>query len=535
MKPSKKKLLEQQKMQKTFAKWIESLGSLLVLGVFIIQPLFVSDLNNVYANITASKLFCFVGILSVSVFLLLIVMILKAVYASDSIFIPSPEGFKGVLRAVRPYEWAVIAYWLVMLVSTLLSNNRYAALIGTSARNEGLLMMTAYLAAVLVAGRVYRPKSRHFGALSAVACLVSGYGILQYYDIDPLYFSPDAWNFGPRMVFISTMSNRNMLSTYLAIVFCIAAVLFAQGAKRSRWGYLAVGMITFYMLALGQTESGYLGLLVAFLFIFPFIAKNRIAAGGLLLYLSTCPLLIWVSLRMNIVIVNKGQGWSVPFWQPFDKYTLPLFFALLAAAMILLFVKKLPVIPQKFYRIGWCSLVVLMVVVVLVSVPRIAAVSDYATIEELNQILQGNLDDRFGSWRGFIWKRAVTLIPERPLFGYGPDNFAIAFNEVFHEESGLVTNQIYDKAHNEYIQQLVDNGIIGLIAFLAFFAVIIFSARKHAKNPPVLALIMAAVCFLGQAFFNFSTPFAHPVTWVLWGVLAGYPFLPENQNAKAVE
>ena len=521
MNPSKKRSSSMRNMQKKIVKWTECIGSMFVLWLFLVHPFFFTS-EQIYTNITVSKIYSFVAILSISMFMLIIVLISAEVTKASGPKIALRENIKSV----RPYEWAMLIYWLVMGVSTLLSDNRIEALKGAGYRNEGLLMMTAYLLAVLIAGRIYRPKQWHFAALGVAAAIVCTYGIMQYYGHDPLGFNPTEWNVGPGLVFISTMSNRNVLSTYLTIVFCICAVLFAQSKKLSAWVYMLVGMVTFYMLVLGQTESGYIGLIIAFLLMFPFVANSRLVAGRLLLYLSWCPLAIWVSLKLHA----KHPEWATSFWQPFEKYLIPAFSVILAVALLLIVIKKLPHIPTKGYRIGWYVLVAAMIMTVVVSVPKLAEISDYDTIEELNQVLQGNLEDKYGSWRGFIWKRAIKLVPERPLFGYGPDNFMIAFEEAFGEEAIAVTHQSYDKAHNEYLQQLVDNGIVGLLAFVAFFLVIIYGARKHMNTPLVTALVLAMVCFMGQAFFNFSTPFAHPISWALWGVLGGYPFAKIKGN-----
>ena len=520
MNPSKKHPALIAYMQLKFAKIKNYIGTVLVLGLFLVHPFFFTS-SEVYSNITFSKLCSFVAILSISVFSLIIVVLLFENKPNSG----TKASLGKKLRSVRPYEWAMLAYLLVMIVSTILSENRQIALIGASYRNEGLLMMTAYLLTALLAGRIYRSKQWHFAAMGIAALLVCVYGIMQYYGFDPLNFNPFRWNVGPNIIYISTMSNRNVISTYLTIVFCICAVLFAQTKKHSRWIYLFAGMVVFYMLILGQTESGYIGLFFAFLFAFPLVATSRERTGYLLLFLSWCPLSIWISLRLHTLYPE----WEPSFWLPFEKYLLPVFAFLLIAAAVFLFVKKLPGIPQKLYRITWYSLIVIMVFVIIISIPKLAEISDHPTIEEANQILQGNFDDRFGSWRGFIWKRAITLVPEKPLFGYGPDNFMAAFETKFGEEAIEVTNQSYDKAHSEYVQQLVDNGILGLLAFLSFFVLIILGARRHMDKPLVVALILALLCFLGQAFFNFSTPFVHPISWTLWGILAGFPFLEEKR------
>jgi putative inorganic carbon (HCO3(-)) transporter len=117
-----------------------------------------------------------------------------------------------------------------------------------------------------------------------------------------------------------------------------------------------------------------------------------------------------------------------------------------------------------------------------------------------------------------VWKQAIELWRARPVTGYGPDQFYSAYNARF----GAFTNEgrtaVYDKAHNEYFQVLVDSGILGFVAILALYALILREGVRRRRDPLQFAALFAVFCFMVQAFFNISTPFAHPIAWVLLGV-----------------
>jgi len=52
----------------------------------------------------------------------------------------------------------------------------------------------------------------------------------------------------------------------------------------------------------------------------------------------------------------------------------------------------------------------------------------------------------------------------------------------------------------------------------------------------VLALAAALLCHMAQAFFNFVSPFAHPVVWTLWGVLGATLYAnAQTERKKAHE
>ena len=131
-----------------------------------------------------------------------------------------------------------------------------------------------------------------------------------------------------------------------------------------------------------------------------------------------------------------------------------------------------------------------------------------------------------------VWKRALSMVPDRLLFGYGPDNFSQSFNAVHHEAIYAAQHQVYDKLHNEYLQVLFDDGLLGLLSLLGFYGALIFAARKKLDNPMVLGLTVALLCHMAQSFFNFVSPFAHPVAWTLWGILGALLYQNGQKSGK---
>lgn len=219
------------------------------------------------------------------------------------------------------------------------------------------------------------------------------------------------------------------------------------------------------------------------------------------------------------------------YWVFMRPYLLSAALALLAVAGVLCFV-KLPSLPAKVSRITWYVLLVVLLIVFISILPQLAAASGNPSFTQLTNILQGDMDDSFMSGRMMVWKRALSMVPDRLLFGYGPDNFSESFNAVHYEAVYAAQNQGFDKLHNEYLQVLFDNGLLGLLSLLGFYGALIFAARKKLNNPMVLGLAVALLCHMVQAFFNFVSPFAHPVAWTLWGVLGALLYESGQATAK---
>lgn len=50
---------------------------------------------------------------------------------------------------------------------------------------------------------------------------------------------------------------------------------------------------------------------------------------------------------------------------------------------------------------------------------------------EIHQILHGNFDDEFGTYRIFLWKRSLKLVKDYPILGTGPDTFTVRFMDKY--------------------------------------------------------------------------------------------------------
>lgn len=502
-------------------KWKEITATFLVLSLLVVQPLIIT--NQVYLNITITKLISFIAIVSLALVMLGFITIISAFMI--------PGYFKtkaGLLKTIRPYEYALGAYWLIMVISTILSPDKIVSLIGVSERSEGLLVMTLYFASALIIGRCYKPKDKHLFVFCVVACIISVYGIFQYYGLDFLHFNPP--NIpdiqGPELVLISTMSNRNVLSTYLCMALCVGVVMFIQNKDKLNMAYFGMSCAIFYMLILGQTEGGYVGIILSLVLLIPMIAKNMDSLRRMLFVMGI--FLLEISLSAFVHLKRWAVGSS---WAPFKYYFIILAAVLIAGSAILNLVKQNREFKAKIYYPAWYVTMAVILIAAVIAIPQLAQISQHKAIQGAAAILSGNLDDQLGSGRIFAWRRALPMVFEKPFFGYGPDGFKNAFNAVYREETLEVFGWVFDKAHNEYLQIAIDNGILGLLAILSFYGAVLVKAFKSKADFRILALIFALTGFLIQAFFNIFTPFAHPVAWALWGILAAYSYAPERDAA----
>lgn len=130
--------------------------------------------------------------------------------------------------------------------------------------------------------------------------------------------------------------------------------------------------------------------------------------------------------------------------------------------------------------------------------------------------------------RLYVWNAGVEAFRERPLLGWGPENFSAALQ--FHFDNRLYLHENlseiwFDRAHNVFVDTLAAVGILGAIALTALIACwtnVIFRAyrRKAVGEAEALLLLLLIPAHLLQM----QTAFDTVGTYALLGALLGYGF-----------
>lgn len=140
---------------------------------------------------------------------------------------------------------------------------------------------------------------------------------------------------------------------------------------------------------------------------------------------------------------------------------------------------------------------------------------------EATEIAKGNLDDSFGTSRMYIWKNTVKIIPQHLWHGVGVDSFHKAFDGKALTQKTKTKIIIYDKAHNEYLQILVTEGIFALISYLLLYGTVLFSGLRRCFKFKEVYLVLPVIGYLVQAFFNISVIEVAPIFFMALGLCCG--------------
>ena len=138
------------------------------------------------------------------------------------------------------------------------------------------------------------------------------------------------------------------------------------------------------------------------------------------------------------------------------------------------------------------------------------------TKDQSIEIAKGNVQDNFGTNRMFIWKETIKVVPDNLTYGVGVDNFYYAFGD----RPLSRKHRYFDKAHNEYLQILVCEGIYALVSYLIFIFIILIKGIKYSFKKETLFFVAPVIAYLVQAFFNISVIEVAPIFYICLGLLS---------------
>ncbi len=505
-----------------------------------------------YTAITKYKGTCFTWL-----FVITVVMLLFCIIISSATRVSKSKKLTREQLLQPPFiaDVAIIAYWVLMFISCLTAQDVNTAFFGLTPRNNGFFFQTMYVASYFIISRALMLKKNDAlifawgGAALGFCCLLHFFGI-DLYDIasvnGPSYAGP-FWT-TTKYRFLGPVGNVNLGSYILSAAAVISAGLYIckRAPKSDKYCLttLLCFVLSFYAELNINTDAGVVALAVAGLLIPPVLCRSMERLERIAQVYTVAFALI---LFNTWLVEHKLRGEE--FGSMGKLLVLATILgALFTAAVMLVNRKKLFELKKKTLTIVCISAVALVlaagiVLSVVITAPDPIAVGSAAgavrplealdmteksdtIVHELGQILRGNFDDSFGHNRLFTWKRTLRLVKLHPVFGIGPDNFKTFFASYFLDEAIKMfpsSNGGLDKAHNEFLDVLLDNGIVGLLAYLAFFGCLLWYAFRRVDEDrlaPVLGVAVAA--YMAHAFFGYQLPLQSPVMWMMIGLLGAY-------------
>lgn len=137
------------------------------------------------------------------------------------------------------------------------------------------------------------------------------------------------------------------------------------------------------------------------------------------------------------------------------------------------------------------------------------------TIDDFNKY-QSNTE------RILIWKSAWNMFKDHPILGVGLGQYTVNYQQKYILPQAKEPNLTH--AHNNFIQMLAENGIVGFGGFIIMFGYIIlknFIDWLKTKNVYALMITFSTICLLLQGFteYNVGNSAVIKMYWLILGLV----------------
>ncbi|MFA5778988.1 MAG: O-antigen ligase family protein [Elusimicrobiota bacterium] len=271
----------------------------------------------------------------------------------------------------------------------------------------------------------------------------------------------------------SSINTFILLISYIIFFYCIISVYNEQFKKYFYAGLISVSFI----LSLVIIIQTFLGITPKATMPNPNMAAGYITAG--------------MSLVLSLLILER------PKFKIMMLYCFLFLFFWIAIAMthsrgglFSLICGIAAVLYFKFKKRG-IIIFTIGLLVLFISIPK----------KTLTSIAKTDGGDSYALKRPAIWKTAIGIIKEKPVFGTGPGNFELLFYKYNFPVDNLISR--YSKntrfAHNEFLQIAAEGGLFTLFAFLFILAVVF---KNGIKSSPVSTVVLSSI--LGHSIVDFN-------------------------------
>ncbi len=120
----------------------------------------------------------------------------------------------------------------------------------------------------------------------------------------------------------------------------------------------------------------------------------------------------------------------------------------------------------------------LVMIAIFLSFKESSFVQNNPTLKRLADI---NLKEQTVRSRVMIWNMSLEGVKERPVLGWGQENFVYVFAAHYNPEM-FDQEQWFDRSHNVFFDWLIAAGVVGLAAYLALYGVLTYTVLRNKRE-----------------------------------------------------
>lgn len=417
-------------------------------------------------------------------------------------------------------SWALIAWFAAMFASSLpgISVSFWNSWWGDFARMDGMISRLHLLAFFVVLSQTIR-RERDWLALFAASLffglLMGLTGLLQ--DLDTLFLYPASND--PR--FHGATGNANFFATHMLLAFFTALWFLDRGDRKELyplcaglWLPLLVAVDAIMGVFLWRSLERY--------------GPEAVPAGKAGLQLAAMAAAVhvlvlgWFFLRRRVGagIAALSLAAAFFFFSMYRSQTRGAVTGALAA--------MLAAAGWRAWRASWKPRLALLGLIALVVLSAFVLVRnrDAAWVRSrpaLHRLASISPRDSSIAFRLLAWRTSLQALRDRPLFGWGIDNYRNAFDRYFPQSvlSNLYAEQWADRAHSVILDVAIPAGLAGMAAFSAYyFLLLAFLLGRHPSGGDFPGRPLFGVLVLGYLLQGLSTFDTVNTDAVLYALLA---------------
>ena len=444
-------------------------------------------------------------------------------------------NFAIIARTFSYPDWFAVGFFVFSYFSFVLSEYKETAFYGYDGWYMGMMSQFAFVIIYFLVSRFWRWSPTTLLFALGTAAITYQLGIWQRFLIDPLGMYIDL---GPEYIekFVSTLGQTTWFSSYAVLIFPIGMFYYCYDEKK--WARIFAGIflaLGYGMLATTNSDSAYVAFILILMAFFWFALESNQTFGrfleavliGLASFrvIGICRLLFP---EKQITLITGDEAITA-----FVTGSGLMLFLLVAVAVlygVYRYVckvnKEFSVRKFVFLRsvMVWAAVLAVWLVLLLIILVSKEDAAPTGILQKVSEISFFRFDDQWGNHRGFNWRMAIEAFKNASLkdvlVGAGPDCFACSmdkycFEEVYTYWQGLQLAC----AHNEWLNMLVTQGVLGVASYIGIFVTVIIRMGKIGKTEPaVIPFLAATLAYMGHNFFCYQQCICTPIVFIMMGI-----------------
>ena len=379
------------------------------------------------------------------------------------------------------------AYFIILIISTIFSKDQFFSVFGSPTRAGGLLNLLFFFILTLFTALLI--KGQFFDRLIKISfiagILASALAIVQYFNLFKNIFLGFESGATP-----SFLGNSTFLAIYMLFLLFTSFNFFVlEKEKKKKWFFAILSLLFLFTILATSSRAAYLAVLIGFTFYSLFYPKNLAEE------------------KNNLI------AWINP--------------------------KKLRLFKISSFVLIFLILSVLVYVNTSPKLPNFIENNDKLSFFVHNRLSFKTLWQDLAGTRLSVWKITLKAIKERPILGWGPENFHIGFEKYFDPTLSPGLQRLWwDRPHNIFLEAAVDSGILAFITYVVFWIILLWQlqvVKKYHAQPSQIQIsnqpereqirlshtahVLQAmfIAYLVVLFFNFNSVATYLISFFFIG------------------